>query len=154
MFKSKIHSLSILAFIFLFSCGLGYHPPESFEYSKKIIGKWQQIRSFNLANDPESPIGYDWIVVQDGFTLGLNTDGTFEYTKYGNCTTGKYIFYPNFGRIEFNFDCEINSNGESVTKIIELINEDVSQNNQLFLDHPRSSDICKEDCMSILKRIE
>jgi hypothetical protein len=154
MLKSKIQSLLFLSSIFLFSCAPDSNLPVSLDLSKKIIGEWQQVSVFNLVDESSNPQAYDWFAVEDGFLLRLNENGTFDYTKYTDCITGRYVFYPDSKKIEFNFDCEINFNGVSVSKITEFFDGSPPQNDRLLLEHARSSDLCRESCMSILKRVE
>lgn len=153
MFKINSQFLLLFLSVFLFSCGTddGF---ETFEYSDKIIGEWQQATTFNILDASATPPTYDWFEVEDGFTLKLYQDGTFNYTKFEDCTTGEYFFDTNLGKIEFHFDCEIDFYGEPVTVLTESFAEDPSQNNQLFLMHAYGIENCEEQCNSILKRIE
>jgi hypothetical protein len=154
MFKIKSQLILVSISIFLFSCGTDNTLHETLSYSNKIIGEWQQIQTSNITDASTNPATYDWSEVVDGFTLQLSEDGTFNYTKFEECSTGKYIFDGNLAQIEFTFDCEIDFFGESVTKITESFAEDISDNNQLFLMHQFGSEFCETTCNSILKRIE
>lgn len=154
MFKIKSQLLLLALSMILFSCGTDDTLPETFEYSNKIVGEWQQVKTFNIKDASATPPTYDWDEVEDGFTLQLFEDGTFNYTKFEDCTTGEYFFNRDLARIEFHFDCEVDFFGETVTKITESFAKDPSQNQQLFLMHARGSEICETECNSILKRIE
>ena len=153
MLKIKSRLLLISLSILLFSCETDDALPETFEYSNKIIGEWQQVKTFNIKDTSTTPATYDWDEVVDGFTLQLFENGTFTYTKYENCTTGAYFFDSNLSKIEFIFDCEIDFYGEPVTSLTESFAKDPSQNIQLFLMHQYGPEGCEEECNSILKRI-
>ncbi|TXD53221.1 MULTISPECIES: hypothetical protein [unclassified Polaribacter] len=128
--------------------------PETSSYSKKIIGEWQQVQTFNILDASATPATYDWFEVADGFILQLFENSTFKYTIFKECFTGNYIYNDNLAQIEFNFDCQINFYGKSVTKITASFAEDPSDNNQLFLMHALGPEICETACNSILKRKE
>lgn len=154
MLKIKTQLLILSLSIFLFSCGTDDTLPETFEYSNKVIGEWQQVKTFNIQDTSTTPATYDWDEVADGFTLQLFENGNFIYTKFEECTTGEYVFNSGQAIIEFNFDCEIDFYGEPVTSLTESFAKDPSQNKQLFLKHKYGPEGCELACFSILKRIE
>lgn len=150
-FKSVSFSL-VIASIF-FNCG-GEELPDTFDYSEKIIGTWQQDRTFNLVDATRNPAAYDWFYVEDGFALSLFEDRSFIYTKFGACTSGNYVYDSVLHKIEFFFDCEVEFDGEMVNKIIEDLEQDNKQNNKLTLYPRRINSQCEINCASIFRRIE
>jgi hypothetical protein len=151
--KGKMCLVLILSSI-LFSCETENTNAEKNEYSRKIIGKWKQVKAFNLEDDSETPAIYDWEEINNGFTLELNEDNTFVYTKFENCSTGKYFYNIELSTIEFDFDCEIDFYGNLVTTLTESFAEDLTESNLLFLMHKQNPNGCEENCNSILERTE
>lgn len=151
--KGKMFVMIILSII-LFSCETENTNTKTIEYSSKIIGKWKQIKAFNIEDDTKTPVSYNWEEINKGFTLQLNEDNSFEYTKFENCITGKYFFNNELSSIEFDFDCEIDFYGNLVTKITESFAEEPTENNLLYLMHKQDLNGCEENCNSILERIE
>ena len=92
--------------------------------------------------------------MENGFTLQLNEDKTFVYTKFNDCATGQYNFNSELSTIEFNFDCEIDFYGDLVTSITESFAEDAFQSELLFLMHKINPNGCVKHCNSILERVE
>ncbi|AWH74662.1 hypothetical protein DCS32_10995 [Dokdonia sp. Dokd-P16] len=152
-FIGKICFLVIISFI-AFSCETDNVNDGNNSYSKKIIGKWQQVRSFNLEDDSMTPAVYVWEEVDNGFTLQLNDDKSFIYTKFEGCSTGTYFYNDELSSITFDFNCEINFHGNLVRSLTESFAEDLTRNNLLFLMHKQNPNGCVEDCNSILERIE
>jgi hypothetical protein len=151
--KERMCLVLILSSI-LFSCETENINTGNIEYSRNIIGKWKQVKAFNLEDDSKTPASYNWEEVNNGFTLQLNEDKSFVYTKFENCSTGKYFFNKELSNIEFDFDCEIDFYGNLVTNITESFAEDLTESNLLFLMHKQNPNGCDENCNSILERIE
>lgn len=76
-----------------------------------------------------------WLNTEIGCSLKLFEDGTFTYTKFEKCTTGRYEYKGTIPIIELTFDCEIEILEIKTSKISEVIITDQSQNNQLQLEH-------------------
>ena len=153
MLHSKSVLTSLIIASFLISC-FGDEQPETFDYSEKIIGTWQQDRTFNLVDATRNPAAYDWFDVEDGFILSLFEDRSFIYTKFGTCTSGNYVYDSILHKIEFFFDCEVEFQGEMLDKIIEDLEQDNKQNNKLTLFPRRVKSQCEVNCAYIFKRIE
>ncbi|MBW6492820.1 MAG: hypothetical protein K0B15_16680 [Lentimicrobium sp.] len=144
-----IFSVSIL----IIACEKDNNVPEVFEYSEKIIGKWKQIKSFDLVDASVNPTAWDMFDVENGFTLELSKDSTFVYTNYGPCVTGVYSFNANLLKIDFHFDCDIEFWGENINTLTEFFDEDKTQNTRLLLVHADAS-YTEKQAYSILERID
>ncbi|MDP5229058.1 MAG: hypothetical protein NWQ38_01595 [Cellulophaga sp.] len=153
MVKVKKNSLLFLWSLFMLSCINEDTQSDWFDISGKIIGEWQQVQAFNLKDASTVPPRFDWDDVANGFSLQLSEDGTFRYTKYGECNTGRYIFNNDLAEIEFQFNCEIIFNGVATNKLTESFAREI-KNDFLVLFHAETSEDCETKCNSVLKRIE
>ncbi|TVQ17185.1 MAG: hypothetical protein EA361_02920 [Bacteroidetes bacterium] len=144
-----LFSLSVL----IIACGKDDNAPEKFDYSEKIIGKWQQAKSYDLVDGSVNPTAWDWFDVENGFTLELSKDSTFVYTNYGSCITGTYSFNANLLKLDFYFDCDIEFRGESINHLTEFLDEDKTQNIRLLLVHADAG-YTEKQSYSMLERID
>lgn len=136
----------------LFSCGTDdYEPFEPFDFSKEIIGEWQQIERFDLLDDTRTPAAFEWVNVENGFLLNIFEDGTFEYSKFQECTTGEYVYDEITSDIDFYFDCEVDINGEIMTEITENFQKHWEESEYITLNHLTQN--CVQECYSLLIRV-
>lgn len=126
---------------------------ERIDLSKIIIGKWVQTRSFDLVDASTDPPAYDWFNVENGFTLELNSDKSFVYTRYDSCMTGTYFFDSELNRINFFFDCEFDFDGKRVAELTEYIDDVASNNSTLSITHADESSR-EKNIFSRLRRID
>jgi hypothetical protein len=148
--KSNNQLLLILSLAFLFSsCFREFDQPDDF--SAKIIGKWKQMKSFDLVDPNVNPSKWDWFDLNEGFTLELKKDNSFEYTRFGTCVTGMYDFDPKIHKIEFLLNCEIEFNGVMTKNFTEYLDDTFSQKFLLKLFHTSYTD---KQASSILQRVE
>ncbi|MCH7410970.1 hypothetical protein MM239_16300 [Belliella sp. DSM 111904] len=151
------NQLFFIAFtLLMLSCSKVEEPTMLFPYQDKIIGEWVQVQKFVLVDEHVTPPKYDWQEIKDGYTLSLFEDGTFNYTKFEECTTGKYAFKGIFPEIELTFDCEIEFYGIKTSTYSEIIMENLTQNNRLQLEHNygKSLNGCASECFSVFERVK
>lgn len=143
--------LGVIIFWVFSSCSSEIGNPSQIDFSKHIIGKWIQTKSFDLVDASQNPPKYDWFDVENGYTLRLNPDKSFVYTKFGSCKSGTYIFDPEFLKIKFLFDCELN--GKPSKMFTVQIDESASDQSSLLLDYfkDNSQGI---NVFSVLEKIE
>ena len=138
MFLKKLKtSFLFFVVISIFGCENSDHLPNDTDYSKKIIGKWKQIKSFELINSSKNPQEGDWIPVENGFIVEFKIGNDFIYSKYGTCMEGSYSIDSKLGKIDFAFDCEIEFDGKKIQNLTEEFEINNSKNSQIYLWHPR-----------------
>jgi len=153
MIKIRIHILVLCLSSLFISCGTDdYAPDEKFDFSTKIIGKWEQVSMFNLKDSTIVPNAYEWVDVENGFTLEFFDEERFEYAKFQDCFAGTYFLELDSDNIEFYFDCEINFNGEITSNLKEDFYSNDYNNEFLNINHYLGAG-CVEECSSLLTRL-
>lgn len=147
--------ITFLLMIFTFASSCVQEPilTEQVDFSKLIVGKWEQTMSFDLTDSTSNPPAFDWFDVDNGFSLEFSEDNRFVYTRYGSCETGTYSFDEKLLKIVFLFDCEVNLNGESLRELTEFIELAQFDNSLLFIEHAEQN-LPDKNLFSYLKKIE
>ncbi|UJP65102.1 hypothetical protein [Mongoliitalea daihaiensis] len=122
------------------------------QVSERILGKWVQIQSFDLADGSTNPTAWEWNDVEDGFKLELLKDNNFIYSAFGACGTGTYSFNPTLQRIDFEFDCPIELFGEMTQTLTEYFDMNFNQNQRIILAHSSNAQTQKQ-AMSMLEKV-
>ena len=152
MIKSKSFFLLVSVSLLFLCCSTdGGVLEEPFDFSKEILGEWQQVERFDLQDNGQTPPAFEWVKVENGFLLNIFDDGTFEYFKFQDCTTGEYVYDEISSNIDFYFECEVDFNGEIVSEIRENFLKHWQESEYLTLNHLTQD--CVQECSSLLVRV-
>jgi hypothetical protein len=142
--------LSLLILLVLASCSSDDYVP--FDESQAIIGKFQQVASFDEKDPNAQPLPtWDMFPVENGFTIELFENGTFVLTRY-ECTTGSYFFDDELNNLTLDFDCPIDINGETFTSINEELFQ--IQEGNYYFSHEFNNRDTKVGLYSRMLRVE
>ena len=66
----------------------------------QLTGNWKLVEVFG-----EEGAGGTWASVEDGYTYTFKSNGSFESTRFDDCTLGNFIFEDD-NILSLNFSCE------------------------------------------------
>lgn len=123
----------ILIFSF-FSC----NSDESGQFENfELIGKWKLTKAFISAGGPQY-----WVTVEDGEEFVFFKDGTFNSSRYDECTSGTFSTEPN--RLFLRYNCEgFESESENTKGFVTF---DLKYESDSFVATPTSGPVCIEGC--------
>ena len=66
-----------------------------------IYGTWKLTAVYSNVGDGQN----NWNSIENGYTISINNDGSFESTKYEECNSGTIDLDNTLNIISFMFDC-------------------------------------------------
>lgn len=107
--------------------------------SATVVGRWKQTAVYN-SNGGSTP---SWNTITNGYTIEFLSNGTFNSSKFSDCSTGTYTISSN-NEISMTYNCE-NFKNNYVEKV------ETNTESQLILK-PNYLD-CDEGCSVKFEKI-
>ena len=139
-------NMSLLFLLLFILSGCNDHENNRQQNPPSIYGIWQLIESYS---DPGRTGEGKWIKTNDEYSYEILINGTFNSTKYNECSTGLYSISKEKKTISFTFSCDDFDPCEASSV---LCNESFSFDNQYLILIPNYLQ-CDEGCAHKFEKI-